>query len=223
MALREIHAIVMSAAGRTAMPTALPEMTLPSMLLPEPERLRPNVRISSPLISTPGSRPKQGRDSWSCARWRRIGRRRRPGRFAGPCPRVAGAVEDDELAAALPRRALDRHWAFDRRQRRSELDHVRRLTRRVELDAQASGRRVVALDRPAQRTLAAVIGGAGDAQHLGRRRRRALRAGRDREYPKRDGGEITSGTCRHCDPPQFPCGRDAPHWLDSPCPKRAPL
>ena len=43
MALWEIHAIVMSAAGRTAMPTALPEMTLPSMLLPEPERLRPNV------------------------------------------------------------------------------------------------------------------------------------------------------------------------------------
>src|SRR5262249_5002174 len=90
---------------------------------------------------------------------------------------VAGTVEDDELAAALPRRALDRHRAFDRRQRRSELDHVRRLTRRIELDADAPGRRVVTLDRPAQRTFAAVIGGAGDAQHLGRPRRRALRAG----------------------------------------------
>src|SRR5262249_39396155 len=31
---------------------------------------------------------------------------------------VAGAVEDDEFAAALPWRALDRHRAFDRRQRR---------------------------------------------------------------------------------------------------------
>src|SRR5215468_904683 len=45
MALWEIDAIVMSAPGRTAMPTALPEMTLPSMLLPAPERERPNVLL----------------------------------------------------------------------------------------------------------------------------------------------------------------------------------
>jgi hypothetical protein len=90
---------------------------------------------------------------------------------------VAGTVEGDEFAAALPWRALDRYRSFDRRQRRGELDRVRRLTRRIDLDAEASGRRVVALDRPAQRAFAAVIGSAGDAQHLGRRRRRALRAG----------------------------------------------
>src|SRR5262249_25204957 len=90
---------------------------------------------------------------------------------------VAGAVEGDEFAAALPRRALDRHRSLDRRQRRSELDHVRRSARRIDLDAQAPGRRVVALDRPAQRTFAAVVGGAGDAQHLGRGRGRALPAG----------------------------------------------
>src|SRR5262245_65626991 len=90
---------------------------------------------------------------------------------------VAGAVEGDEFAAALPWRALDRHGSFDRGQRRSELDYIRRLTRWRELDAEAPGRRVVPLDRPAQRTFAAVIGGAGDAQHLERGRRRALRAG----------------------------------------------
>src|SRR5260370_29105195 len=88
---------------------------------------------------------------------------------------VAGTVEDDELAAALPRRALDRHRAFDRRQRRTKPDHVRRLTRRIELDARAPGRRVVALDRPAQRTLAAVIRGAGGAPPPRRRPPRALR------------------------------------------------
>ena len=108
---------------------------------------------------------------------------------------VAGAVEEDEISAALPRRALDRHRAFDRRQRRSELDHVRRLTRRVDLDAEASGCRVVALDRPAQRTFAAVIGGAGDAQHLGRRCRGALRAGVIWKRPKRNGREVTNGMC----------------------------
>src|SRR5215468_4485547 len=70
---------------------------------------------------------------------------------------VAGAVEGDEFAAALPWLALDRHRSFDRRQRRSELDYIRRLTRRRDLDAEAPGRRVVALDRPAQRTFAAVI------------------------------------------------------------------
>jgi len=108
---------------------------------------------------------------------------------------VAGAVEDDELAAALPRRALDRHRAFDRRQRRSELDHVWRLTRGIELDARASGRRVVALDRPAQRAFAAVIGAARDAQHFGRRCRRALRAGVIWKRQKRNGREVTNGTC----------------------------
>jgi hypothetical protein len=126
---------------------------------------------------------------------------------------VAGTVEDDELAVALPRRALDRHRAFDRRQRRSELDHMRRLTRRVELDAQASRRRVVALDRPAQRTFAAVIGGAGDAQHLGRRRRRALRVGVIWKRPKRNGREVTNGTCRHMLLPKF-VAAIAPHSSD---------
>src|SRR6516162_42150 len=108
---------------------------------------------------------------------------------------VAGAVEGDEFAAALPRRALDRHRSFDRRQRRSELDHVWRRARRIERDAQASRRRVVAFDRPAQRAFAAVIGGAGDAQHL--RRGWALRAGVGWNRPKRNGGEVTNGTCRH--------------------------
>src|SRR4029077_15764658 len=76
---------------------------------------------------------------------------------------IAGAVEDDEFTAALPRRAFDHHRPFDRRQRGRQLDHVRRLTRRSDLDAEASGCRIVALDRPAQRTFAAVINGAGDA------------------------------------------------------------
>src|SRR5262249_52068027 len=128
---------------------------------------------------------------------------------------VAGAVEGDEFAAALPWRALDRHRSFDRRQRRSELNYIWRLTGRSDLDAEAPRRRIVALDRPAQRPFAAVIGSAGDAQHLGRWRRRALRAGLDRECPKRDGGEITNGTCRHCDPSQVPCSCDAPHWWNS--------
>jgi len=51
MALWEIHAIVMSAAGRTAMPTALPEMMLPSMTLPAPERERPNVLLVKMLAA----------------------------------------------------------------------------------------------------------------------------------------------------------------------------
>src|SRR5262249_9779285 len=115
------------------------------------------LRIFNPLISTPWGSTK--------ARPGFVG-----GRTVGPywagdgagaglrtlVLDVAGAVEDDEFAAALPRRALDRHRPFDRRQRRSELDHVRGLARRIELDAQAPGRRVVALDRPAQRAFAAV-------------------------------------------------------------------
>ena len=79
---------------------------------------------------------------------------------------VAGAVEDDEFPAALPRRAFDRHRSFDCRQRGRQLDHVRCLTCRSDLDAEASGRRVVALERPAQGTFSAVIGGAGDTQHF---------------------------------------------------------
>src|SRR5262249_48498840 len=70
---------------------------------------------------------------------------------------IAGAVEGDEFAAALPRRALDRHRSFDRRQRRRELDHVRRLTRRIELDAHGTGRSVYTLSRPAQRPFAPVV------------------------------------------------------------------
>src|SRR5215468_7484564 len=50
---------------------------------------------------------------------------------------VAGAVEGDEFAAALPWRALDRHRSFDRRQRRGGLDYIWRLTRRGDLDAEA--------------------------------------------------------------------------------------
>src|SRR6516165_6985655 len=131
---------------------------------------------------------------------------------------VAGAVQSDEFAAALPRRALDRHRTFDRRQRRSELDHVRRLTRGIELDAQAPGRRVVALDRPAQRAFAAVIGAARDAQHLGRRRRRALRAGMIWNRPKRNRREVTNGTCRHILLPKF-VAAVAPHSPDGPFPR----
>src|SRR5262249_13355758 len=131
---------------------------------------------------------------------------------------VAGAVQSDEFAAALPRRALDRHRTFARRQRRGELDHVRRLTRGIELDAQAPGRRVVGLDRPAQRAFAAVIGGAGDAQHLGRRCRRALRAGMIWNRPKRNGREVTNGTCRHMLLPKF-IAAVTPHSPDGPFPR----
>src|SRR5262249_28332130 len=63
---------------------------------------------------------------------------------------VAGAVEGDECAAALPWRAIDRHRSFDRRQRQSGFEYIGPQTRRRELDAEAPGRRVVALDRPAQ-------------------------------------------------------------------------
>ena len=54
-------------------------------------------------------------------------------------------------------------------------------------------RRVVALDRPAQRSFAAVVGGAGDAQHFGRGRRHVLRAGVGRERQERNGYNVVNG------------------------------
>jgi hypothetical protein len=51
MTLCKIRAIVMSAPGRTAIPTALPEMTLPSMTLPAPERLRPKALLMKILAA----------------------------------------------------------------------------------------------------------------------------------------------------------------------------
>src|SRR5262249_39095755 len=69
----------------------------------------------------------------------------------------AGTVERDEFAGTPPRHAFDAHRSLDRRQQRAGLDDVRALALRVDLDAEAAGRRVVALDRPAQRAFEEVV------------------------------------------------------------------
>ena len=119
---------------------------------------------------------------------------------------VAGAVDRNERAGLLPRRAFDRHRPLDRRQRRRRLDHVRTRTARRDLDAETSGRGVVALDRPAQRSLAAVVGGAGDVQHVrrGRSGRDGLGAGVGGERQQRQRrNDFGDGICAHVILPRF--------------------
>src|SRR4051812_6197515 len=78
------------------------------------------------------------------------------------------SVDRDELARAFPRTPLDADRSLDRRQERSGLDDMRPGTGRIDLDAEAARRRVVALDRPAQRALDEIVSRARDAQHLDR-------------------------------------------------------
>ena len=51
MLLRVMRATVEGEAGRTAIPTALPVMVLPSMTLPTPERLSPSVLPVNTLLA----------------------------------------------------------------------------------------------------------------------------------------------------------------------------
>jgi hypothetical protein len=59
---------------------------------------------------------------------------------------VAAAVENDELAGSLPRRAFDADRTLDGRQRRIGLDYIGRTADRLDLDAIASWRAVARFD-----------------------------------------------------------------------------
>ena len=135
------------------------------------------LRISSPRISTPcvstSARPglvvvRTFAPYWPGAAPAQV---RWPLSSMKPEPSSATNV-----AGAPPRHAFDPHRSLDGGQQRGRPDDVRAGALGIDLDAEAAGCRVVALDRPAQRALA-VVGGARDAQRFGLEARFARSAG----------------------------------------------